>query len=418
VANNNTTFQPQEIFVMGHSLGGVGARHYFDGFTSIDQKSPFLGLALFGTQFNGDHEDFKGTLGYPSNLAAFPAPLLALTGELDFGPMSHVALLSAQYSQLSPAEQSLKPVVIVPGMDHSQFCSPYNVSGDIAPEISNQHALNTTSHVVSAWINTVLAVSTHQPADGFRAGVSILRDASAVTAKICGAWLAASALEASEWCQTSQMALLGTLPAAVRSRVRVENVITVNSSANFEHAHTKYSVDPATKLLSITTIAYPYYASVASWNPVHRLTPTYMGADNVGCKALSADRVAQVLNATSHFPQPTPPVGCDVVNHLAVQKALALLEAYWPAGVHRFQARGRNFTMESDSIAHTGPTWVFFSSLGFKPGADTTPVAVQSPRLYSSISSSIFPGNMYCKLLSPAKALEWIQTTGLTGRYI
>merc|ERR1712166_886018 len=97
-ANNNTKFEQHDIIVMGHSLGGVGARHYFDSFTKAG-KSPFAGLALLGTQYNGDHEDFKGTLGYPTNLAAFLAPLLALTGELDMGPMSHPALLYTQIHQ-------------------------------------------------------------------------------------------------------------------------------------------------------------------------------------------------------------------------------------------------------------------------------------------------------------------------------
>ena len=39
---------------------------------------------------------------------------------------------------LTMEEKIAKPVVIIPGMDHSQFCSPFNVSGDLQPEISNE----------------------------------------------------------------------------------------------------------------------------------------------------------------------------------------------------------------------------------------------------------------------------------------
>ena len=45
------------------------------------------------------------------------------------------------------------------------------------------------------------------------------------------------------------------------------------------------------------------------------------------------------------------------------------------------------------------------------------PVKVSSSALYSASDSKIFPGNFYCKLLSPAKVVEWIQTTGLTKRF-
>ena len=51
-ANNNTNFEPADIFVMGHSLGGVGARHYADTFDKAKGAAAFAGLALFGTQVN------------------------------------------------------------------------------------------------------------------------------------------------------------------------------------------------------------------------------------------------------------------------------------------------------------------------------------------------------------------------------
>ena len=80
-ANNGVAFKNKDIFVLGHSLGGVGARHFVDT-AAAPGPAAFAGLAMFGTQYNGDHEDFKGTLGYPTDLAGFPTPVLALLGEL------------------------------------------------------------------------------------------------------------------------------------------------------------------------------------------------------------------------------------------------------------------------------------------------------------------------------------------------
>ena len=104
-ANGGNTFPASNTFVAGHSLGGVGARHYVD----IKGDSNFAGLMLFGTQYNGDNENLSGTLGYPQNLQKFRMPFLALLGELDMVPTSHAAKLYSQWVTLSPTEQSEKP---------------------------------------------------------------------------------------------------------------------------------------------------------------------------------------------------------------------------------------------------------------------------------------------------------------------
>merc|ERR1711968_353070 len=83
-------------------------------------------------------------------------PLLALLGELDMVPTSHAALLYEQSSGL-PATKS---VAIVDGMDHSQFCAGFNVSGDLWPEISNADALSTSGMLAGAWLDVVLFKST------------------------------------------------------------------------------------------------------------------------------------------------------------------------------------------------------------------------------------------------------------------
>ena len=76
-ANNGEQFENQQIFIAGHSLGGTGARHWYDA--HLQNQDPFGGLIIFGTQYNGDHEDFKGALGFPLDLREFPTPFLSQT---------------------------------------------------------------------------------------------------------------------------------------------------------------------------------------------------------------------------------------------------------------------------------------------------------------------------------------------------
>ena len=51
VAAAGASVAPNSTFVFGHSLGGVGARHFVD-----TASETFAGLALLGTQTNGDSE--------------------------------------------------------------------------------------------------------------------------------------------------------------------------------------------------------------------------------------------------------------------------------------------------------------------------------------------------------------------------
>jgi len=164
------TLQRQNVFVTGHSLGGTGARHFYDIWPGS------AGLALFGTQYNGDHEDYKGTLGYPVELKKFNGPLLALTGELDMVPISHTADLVSQWKAMGEPYDK-RPIIIL-GMDHSQFCSPFNVSGDLQPEIPNWMALRRSTQVFAAWMDAVMTGGSDQ------AAVELLKQYAAEAARL------------------------------------------------------------------------------------------------------------------------------------------------------------------------------------------------------------------------------------------
>merc|ERR1712194_429984 len=133
---------------------------------------------------------------------------------------------------------------------------------------------------------------------------------------------------------------------------------------------------------------------------------------SVDCKFVSADKVAQVLNV----PLQGDLVPCSKINEYNVRMALNLLgnPNASPNAVDRYHIRGLPFVYAEDKAESIGPLWIY-SNLGFD--VSDTNVTIQSTSIFSSIDSKIFPGNYYCKVISPAKALEWIQTTGLTNRY-
>ena len=85
----------------------------------------------------------------------------------------------------------------------------------------------------------------------------------------------------------------------------------------------------------------------------------------------------------------------------------------------RFKKSGTPFVMVDDveaPIGLTGPTWIK-KELLFTPSADKRSIEVQSWAFVvpeSPIKTKYLPTGMhYCKLLSPARAMEWIYTDGL-----
>jgi hypothetical protein len=106
---------------------------------------------------------------------------------------------------------------------------------------------------------------------------------------------------------------------------------------------------------------------------------------------------------------------CRSANRMAWDWALANAD---PAVRSRFQKSGEPFVMVDDVVAPigwTGPTWIK-KELNYTRTAQGT-IEVQSWTFVvgeSPIKSKLLPTGMhYCKLLSPARCMEWIYTDGL-----
>lgn len=119
---------------------------------------------------------------------------------------------------------------------------------------------------------------------------------------------------------------------------------------------------------------------------------------------------------------------CRAANEAAYQWALKHAE---PAVRSRFEADGEPFVMVDDvesGFGATGPQWISDKLLFTRKTADgngngsgpSSHVEVQSWTFVvgeSKIDSKYIPAGMhYCKLLSPARAMEWIYTDGLRAK--
>jgi len=101
---------------------------------------------------------------------------------------------------------------------------------------------------------------------------------------------------------------------------------------------------------------------------------------------------------------------CAAINQAAYDLALRTAS---PSAVARFKAVGRPLKMVSDTqpTPPAGPWWIW-NYLQFTD--KDTEVEVMSYYAFYALSGLAYgAGNHYCKLLSPARALEWIYTDGV-----
>lgn len=112
---------------------------------------------------------------------------------------------------------------------------------------------------------------------------------------------------------------------------------------------------------------------------------------------------------------------CGEINQAAINWALKKLS---PDQLARYQQYGQKLQVGSDvlTICPAGPCWIY-DPLKMKANSTSNTVTVQSVYMYAS-NNNPFPcgegkllpcpaGFHYCKLLSPARALEWMLVDGL-----
>lgn len=387
--NSTIKLDPKDIFIFGHSLGAVGARHF------IDLHPEFAGLGLFGTQYIGDHEDFKGTLGYPKNLSAFPLPLLALSGAIDSIPFTHAAQMLLQRENLDQEGQIQKVIVVIPKMDHSDFCQGFHVKSDIITELSREEAVTAIGEVTGSWLDLQVF--------GLNFGkMRIIDNYIEITKNLIKPFVEAMKYEQTQWCEYGQKILSGVSENLWESMLDVSSWEIVGSNSDLEHSHPNYTL--GNNKLSINVPSYPYYEEIQNFS----YSTLYSGARDIACKMISSERIANELNFKL-----SEQLTCKDVNMKAFELAEQIVSQYTPDAYERFRNQGMQAIFTNDEFTVIGPQWVFISSLNINSKTGE----ITSPDMYSPLDSWTYPGVRYCKFLSPARAVEYIMVAGLQDRY-
>lgn len=396
VALANFSGDARATYLAGHSLGSTCANYFMQSY-----DFPYAALIV-----TGGYVDEDGVGG----LIQYPVPVLTLGAELD-GGLARPAKLALWYRQSKDLSKDKdgKKVIVLPSIDHSDFCPGFAVPGDLPSEVESSVALDSIGKAAGAFLTMHASIPERGQqisVDDAQAAAQTMAKFEETTGEIMDPLISALDMEtnsptvglmtpgsSSKWCVAAQRTISG-LPEEEAAKLDISDVYK-SGAHEFEHTRTKYEVLSDGRL-HINTSSHCSYDS-----DFQNVGERYAAKD-IACKLTGADRIAQQLKV-----QTNESVTCSELNKLAVTVAEGMLSDRIR---NRYQQKGRPWCFMDDKSITIGPLFVL-SGMTLKDEGHC--MSVQALSLKSLITSHIFPGVHYCKVLTPARAMDWMMTDSL-----
>lgn len=409
-----------KIFFAGHSLGGIILQDYLVG-----NPSGAVGQVLMGSFLQRK---------YRTNVT-FEIPTLTIGGELD--GLCHVTRIMEEfYHRVLPNEDNgikTSPVIIIHGLTHIQFASgsdpPELVKlRDLKPEISTEQAHQSLARYISAFISMKL---------GNSSGFEELKGAVDATGKFIQPLLTAYKLEGfynfkppcykdgsvsctlgSPWSEHAQ-GMMGELPEGTVNDTDVFHPVYQINPVHLPHVLNTIKCDAPNKdcIVNMTTVTQNVYDEFDKLIDAG-FVPT--SASEMRVKLKSRQIVLQAGGYKNvDFNKTDSSSICRDINEESYNWALQNASSTTLA---RFKKYGVPMVMGEDKGPYNvGPVWIW-DPLSYKKtksssGEDVIEVQSVMMRTPSDYSIKAAAGMHYCKLLSPARAMEWIYVDGLREHY-
>jgi len=260
---------------------------------------------------------------------------------------------------------------------------------------------------ISETVSSFLALHTEQGAAVQQTAMETLSNKLAWTRELLAPLQEAYAWEAGNnggnhtyapMCKVAQKMLAGD---KAQDLVDIEDAIYKDDSHEFEHTRTGYRVEVGGRIALNVSGHDDYYSGVSDGC----LVP----AEDIGCKMTSAERISEQLKLTNNS---SP--DCIEVNKYALQIATNILSKSEVGNntLARFQAKGRGIMFANDfsPIGNIGPLFV---SGTIKIEDSAQGITISSIAIKNSINEPIFPGAHYCKLVSPARLIDYMMIDSL-----
>ena len=403
------------IFYSGHSLGGVSIQDFV-----YKNSSNCRGLILMGAYLLRKYRN-----------QTYPVSTLTLGGELD-GLTRVTRIMEEYYHRILMAKDAQAfPVAVIEGMSHFQFASgniPSHVkNNDLKPEISYDTAHALVGNLTSAFLALQL---------GDTRGLPTIQSAVEVTGSFFKPLISAYQLEGfynflppcydkkpspdcavgCSWTEKAQE-IMGGLPQgpSLIDKDAFHPVWQV-TPIHLPHVTNNCSSPDSSCVLHSVTVTQNVYEDLAKLD----VSSTYTSAKEMRAKLKSRQTVMEAAGMKNVlFNVSDAPSICKEINQQAYDwaKTNAGSKTY-----QRYVTFGEYMTMGEDiGPYNVGPVWIW-SSLAFTEAKNSTGGAmleVQSIMMKTPTDFRIKPsaGMHYCKLLSPARAMEWIYVDSLRKYY-
>lgn len=417
------------FFYGGHSLGTVFVQDYVADSISNSSDYPATGQVLTGGFLARKHYT-KGD----NNTFKYPVPTLTISGSLDGLARVSRTGAEAMYQQIlrqtdEAAQKNMEakfPVVIVEGMTHQQFASgPAQglvKQRDLKPELTEEEAHCAAAEVIVDFIDNLAGIpstgtAVHDAVESSKTFLQPLLDTYLLEGskhfncpaqiggpleKMCTKDICPSK---SEWATEAQTLISGVQNDDPKYKVSISNQYANCHSAPDPNINNSTQSKTGKTVLNIDTFAQ------GSWETLDAEDTgfVYTSAHTISMKLYS--RQCTMIKGEglwhTNFSVDMQDF-CAMINQNAFENALATADEKTRT---RFLARGQNYTFGPDQPKSSGPFSWDDASIIFTDQGDEG-VQVSSPTLRTSMDSD--PGCYhFCKLLSPARAMEWIYLDGL-----
>jgi len=376
-------YSTDNVFFGGHSLGGIVLETYISGHADIAS-----GIALLGTWI-------PDLLSRGTN--EYPVPVLTAIGELDGGGISYLRREAEETASLPGSVTSFSKTILVPQVNHAQVASGEIDEGvidnDIDPELTEDEAHQMYGERLADWlVLNALHLGLVSQADALPALEHFVQY-EAVTAKFLEPFKMAFEKEQmdyhSEFVEYAQRAILDLEDdenLIVTSMVHTNMPTFQGYSPNVKQNGSTVTID--------TYLYFNYDLDVLDFN-------NHLSASTVKAKMKLADSIYPLLG----LPERHDVLTCAELNMKTMDYALSLASQ---TALDRMNLKGRSLIFGEDIVyAWGGIAWEYSGGLKWELKDDNS-VVLSSARLTSEPNFPLFPGEHYCDLLSPYRALEWI----------
>lgn len=365
-----------------------------------------------------------------SNEVNYSLPVLTVAGELD-GIVRITRIAEAFHTQINLSKRKSDAFAIVPGLNHGLFFnqSSTQLERDLVAETTFDVAIATIADNIATFVAQSSTSYTNQEASQF------FEPIIAVFVEQEGNWFFTGADEehgSSPWAAAAQQRLASPLPLNAEKWESATNEFRLMSdedkippyfrpkhraSVNFNDSQWESNTISQLRFIEVSVTqagaGLNGYAIIEEEKLGVMQKRADDGADYTSAIEIATKMVSrQKVFSESSNPSPDNLDGknqCQAINQKAYDFALSSIKG--TSALARYQQKGIKMVMVEDKkpTPAIGPFWIW-SYLTSTLTKDTPPVLqVQSFYAFYSLSSNPYgAGNHYCKLLSPARVLEWV----------